>query len=98
MTRALKKLRDWMRHHRHDPVKEQWRMLMSKVRGHAAYYGIPGNSRGTGGFSYQAQNEWFKWLNRRGGQKALTWERYGEWLKGIFRWPTPTIRPRSREA
>ena len=98
MTRALKKLRDWMRTHRHDPVKEQWRKLMSKVRGHAAYYGIPGNSRGIGGFSYQAQNEWFKWLNRRGGQKPLTWERYGEWLKGVFRWPTPTIRPRSRVA
>lgn len=95
LTRALKKLRDWMRHHRHDPVKEQWRILMSKVRGHAAYYGISGNSRGIGGFSHQAQNEWFKWLNRRGGQKPLTWARYSEWLKGIFHWPAPSIRSRS---
>lgn len=97
-TRALKALRDWMRHHRHDPVKEQWRTLMSKVRGHAAYYGIPGNSRGIGGFSHQAQNEWFKWLNRRGGQKPLSWEKYAQWLKEVFPWPAPRIHPRSQVA
>jgi RNA-directed DNA polymerase len=97
-TRALKALRDWMRHHRHDPVKEQWRTLMSKVRGHAAYYGIPGNSRGIGSYSHQAQNEWFKWLNRRGGQKPLTWEKYAGWLKGIFHWSAPKIRTRSQRA
>jgi RNA-directed DNA polymerase len=95
MTRALKKLRDWMRHHRHEPVKEQWRILMSKMRGHAAYYGITGNSQAINSFSHQAQNEWYKWLNRRGGQKPLTWEKYSKWLKGIFRWPAPRIRSRS---
>lgn len=95
-TRALKALRDWMRHHRHDPVREQWRMLMSKIRGHATYYGIPGNSRGIGGFSHQAQNEWFKWLNRRGGQKPLSWEKFSQWLRGgIFNWPAPRIRHKS---
>jgi len=92
LTRALKALRDWMRHHRHDPVREQWRILMSKMRGHAAYYGIPGNSQGISSFSYQAQREWFKWLNRRGGQKSLNWGKYGQWLKGIFHWPAPRVR------
>jgi len=88
-----------MRHHRHDPVREQWRTLMSKVRGHAAYYGISGNSRGIGGFSHQAQNEWFKWLNRRGGQKPLSWEKFSQWLRGgIFNWPAPRIHQRTRIA
>ena len=99
LSRALKALRDWMRHHRHDPVREQWRTLMSKVRGHAAYYGISGNSRGIGGFSHQAQNEWFKWLNRRGGQKPLSWEKFSQWLRGgIFNWPAPRIHQRTRIA
>jgi RNA-directed DNA polymerase len=98
LTRSLKALRDWMRQHRHDPVREQWRTLMSKVRGHASYYGVPGNSQGIGGFSHQAQNEWFKWLNRRGGKRPLSWEKYAQWLKGIFRWPAPRIRPKSQHA
>lgn len=98
-TRALKALRDWMRHHRHDPVREQWRTLTSKVRGHAAYYGIPGNSRGIGGFSHQAQNEWFKWLNRRGGKKPLSWAKFSQWLRGeVCRWPAPRIRSQTRIA
>lgn len=98
LTRSLKALRDWMRHHRHDPVREQWRKLMSKVRGHAAYFGMPGNSRGLSRYSHQAQREWFKWLNRRGGQKPLTWERYSQWLKETFHWPAPKIHLRSRPA
>ncbi len=68
---------------------------MSKVRGHAAYYGIPGNSQGIAGFSHQTQNEWFKWLNRRGGQKPLSWEKYAQWLKGVFHWPAARIRTQS---
>ena len=98
LTRALKSLREWMRQHRHEPVREQWRTIKSKVQGHHAYYGISGNGHGVWRFSHEARREWFKWLNRRGGRKPLTWDRYGQWLKEVFPWPVPRIRRHSHHA
>ena len=98
LRRALIKLRDWMSQHRHEPVWKQWHSLKRKVQGHYGYYGITGNSRGIGSFSYHAQNAWFEWLNRRGGKKPLTWEKYSQWLREVYRWPAPKIHPRSRNA
>jgi len=98
LSRALVKLREWMRQHRHDPVSEQWRVIKSKVQGHYGYYGITGNSRGIGSFSHHAQDAWFEWLNRRGGKKPLSWEKYRQWLREVFRWPAPRIHPRKRVA
>jgi len=91
-TRALKNLRQWLAENRHQPVREQWKTLRSKVQGHYNYYGIRGNLRGIGAFSYHAQREWFRWLNRRGGAAALTWERFGTWLSEIMSWPAPRVR------
>ncbi len=85
-----------MRQHRHDSVSEQWCMLKRKVQGHSAYYGITGNSRGIGSFSYHAQNAWFEWLNRRGGKKPLSWEKYSQWLREVFHWPAPRSRVAKR--
>ncbi len=85
-----------MRQHRHDSVSEQWCMLKRKVQGHNAYYGITGNSRGIGSFSYDAQNAWFEWLNRRGGKKPLSWEKYSQWLREVFHWPAPRSRVAKR--
>lgn len=94
LSKSLSSLRQWMAQHRHEPVKEQWRILRSKVQGHHNYYGITGNSRAINGFSYQAQNEWFKWLNRRGGKKPLTWARFCQWLEELFHWPGARMRPK----
>lgn len=98
LTRALKSLREWMRQHRHEPVREQWRTIKSKVQGHHAYYGISGNGRGVWRFSHEARRAWFKWLNRRGGRQPLTWDRYGQWLREVFPWPVPRIRRHSHYA
>lgn len=87
LTRALSRVREWMRRNRHQPVHEQWRTLKRKVQGHHGYYGIAGNSRGVGRFDYAVRREWFKWLNRRGGRKPLTWDRYAQWLTELFVWP-----------
>lgn len=43
LSRALTKIADWCRFHRHDPIDEQHRTLSQKLRGHSAYYGITGN-------------------------------------------------------
>jgi RNA-directed DNA polymerase len=98
LTRALGKLREWMRANRHEPVRAQWQTLKAKLRGHYAYYGIRGNGRGVSRFGYEARRAWFKWLNRRGGRKALTWDRFGQWLTAIFVWPEPRIYHRPHPA
>ena len=41
--RALRRLREWCRWNRHDPVEEQHRTLKRKLNGHYAYYGITSN-------------------------------------------------------
>lgn len=92
LTRALKSLRQWLAENLHEPIREQWKTLRSKVQGHYNYYGVRGNSRAIQGYSYQAQREWFRSLNRRGGAKALTWERFRNWLREIMPWPEPRVR------
>jgi RNA-directed DNA polymerase len=41
--RALKRVADWCRRHRHEPVREQWAALKRKLLGHFGYFGITGN-------------------------------------------------------
>lgn len=92
LTRALKSLKQWLVENMHEPIREQWKTLCSKVRGHYHYYGVTGNSRAISAFSYEAQRAWLRVLNRRGGAKALTWERFSKWLREIMPWPPPRIR------
>lgn len=55
MSRAVKKIAQWCRMHRHDPIDVQHRTLSQKVRGHYAYYGITGNARALGNFLVAAR-------------------------------------------
>jgi hypothetical protein len=43
--RALARIKEWGREHRHLTLREQWRKLNEKLRGHDAYYGVTGNYR-----------------------------------------------------
>jgi RNA-directed DNA polymerase len=65
LSRALKGISLWMRENRHEPISEQHRVLVLKVRGHYNYYGITGNSRALDSFRYWARRLWCKWLSRR---------------------------------
>ena len=87
--RSLKAVTGWCREHRHLPVKEQWNGLTAKLRGHFAYYGIPGNSRCLQNFRYHARCAWRRWLGRRSTKARLTWERFGELER---RFPLPPAR------
>ena len=74
--RALRKTAQWCRQHRHDPLRRQHRALTQKLRGHDHYFGITGNSDRVAAFHHWVRRLWRKWLDRRGGQCPLTWERY----------------------
>jgi len=89
MTRKLKDLRQQMKRRRHLPVAEQSRWLGSVLRGHDAYFGIPGNSADLKLFHYQVVL-WWRWVLRRRGQRPhLPWDRYIQILR---RHPLPPPR------
>ena len=70
--RALQRVAAWCRKARHLPVREQWKTLAAKLRGHYAYFGITGNSRALGRFVYEVKRVWRKWLHRRSNRVELT--------------------------
>ncbi len=86
-TRALRRIAQWCRRYRHLPVKTQWHMLVRKVRGHYAYYGITGNARALNQFRFQVEHVWGKWLSRR-SHRGMTWERFNRLLR---RYPLPEV-------
>jgi RNA-directed DNA polymerase len=55
------------------PVQGQW--LASVLRGHYAYYAVPGNSDAVNGFRFQVIGLWRKRLRRRSQRARLNWSR-----------------------
>jgi group II intron reverse transcriptase/maturase len=85
LERALKAIAIWCRRHMHDPVRDQWKILSSKLRGHYQYYGVRCNYRGLDTYRHYVKRIWFKWLNRRSGRRR-SWDDF----EGIFRaFPLP---------
>lgn len=80
-TRAIKRIGEWCRGNRHQPIAEQHRVLCQKLRGHCAYYGITGNGRWLQKFKHELQKCWQKWLNRRSRCAAMPWERFNRLLQ-----------------
>jgi hypothetical protein len=74
MRAKLQQVNDQLRRRRHSPIPDQGRWLASVLRGHFAYYAVPGNDAPTS-FLYQVQRLWFRSLRRRSQRHRLTWER-----------------------
>ena len=86
LTRALTRVSEWCRTHRHQPVKEQWRMLVQKLRGHYGYYGIIGNSWSVRRFYNEVTSVWRRWLGRRSQRGYVSWS---EMERLLERYPLP---------
>jgi len=87
---ALKRVVEWCRKHRHDEVREQHRVLAAKLRGHYAYFGVPGNFPGLCRFHYEVRRAWRRWLCRRSRAHRRGWEWF-EALSTQHPLPTPRI-------
>ena len=88
---------------RHLPVPEQGRWLASVLRGHANYYGVPGNQRALYAFRSEAVRHWYMALRRRSQRTTLTWERMrrlrGRWLPFLRitqQWPDARFDARTQ--
>lgn len=66
LRRTMKALWQWCRHHRHTALREQYRILCQKLRGHFQYYGIRGNYPRLAALFRYAEGAWRYWLSRRG--------------------------------
>ena len=88
-SRALRAAGDWLRTHRHDPIREQHVALSAKLRGHYGYYGITSNARALARMLDCVKWRWRYWLNRRSSSRRMTWAMFQRIYR---RFPLPTPR------
>ena len=88
LSRALRRFSEWCRWHRHDPLDTQHLMLVKKLKGHYAYYGITGNFPALARVFYAVRRIWRKALARR-SQQRLPWTKMQRILE---RFPLPSPR------
>jgi len=75
MRAKLKAVKDQLRQRMHEPVPEQGRWLTAVVRGHMAYYAVPGNAKAVAAFRDQVARHWLKTLRRRSQKTRTDWAR-----------------------
>lgn len=88
-TRALQRIKEWCQLHRHEAVRDQWRILVQKMKGHYGYYGLSGNFTALARFREEVGQTWRKWLSRRSQKAFLDWPTYSRLLQ---RYPLPAPR------
>jgi RNA-directed DNA polymerase len=93
----LKQVKAELLRRRHLPIPEQGRWLASVVRGHLAYYAVPGNIDAIATFRDEVRRAWREALRRRSQRSRLTWERFGRianrWLPlARIVHPYPSVR------
>lgn len=97
MRAKLREVGDQLKRRRHQPIPEQGRWLASVIRGHAAYYAVPGNIDTVSTFRYHVTWLWFRVLRRRSQRTRMTWTRMNpiatRWLPKVRTMhPFPTQR------
>ena len=84
MNRWLASIRNAM------PLKEWWKLLMAKMLGHYAYYGISDNSYSLGVYYWQVRRMVYRWLNRRSQKASMNWAGFAKYLE-LHPLPKPRI-------
>ena len=97
MRAKLKQVKDQLTQRMHLPVPEQGRWLASVLRGHMAYYAVPGNIQAVAAFRDQAIRHWRRTLRRRSQKTRINWERMDRiatrWLpRARMMHPFPEVR------
>jgi RNA-directed DNA polymerase len=86
MQAKLREVKTSLMRRRHLPIPEQGQWLASVVRGHCAYYAVPGNSDAIIAFRTQATRHWCRALRRRSQRSRLDWKRMN---RLAIRWLPP---------
>jgi hypothetical protein len=101
MRAKLAEIKDQLRCRRHDPIPVQGRWLTHVLRGHMAYYCVPGNSDAISAFRYQLTLLWHRSLRRRSQRGRVKWDRMDRyatrWLPKVRTvHPYPDVRLAAR--
>jgi group II intron reverse transcriptase/maturase len=101
MRAKLREVGDQLKHRRHQPIPELGRWLAAVVRGHVAYYAVPGNTDAVRAFRDQVARHWYQALRRRSQRRRINWERMGRisrrWLpRARVMHPFPEVRLAAR--
>jgi RNA-directed DNA polymerase len=75
MAAKLKEVKTSMMIRRHWPIEMQGRWLGSVVRGHLAYYSVPGNIQQVTAFRDEVIRHWRAALRRRSQKTRMNWQR-----------------------
>ena len=79
--KKVKELNLWIKKQRNMlTLRDLWKMLTVKLRGHYQYYGISGNYRGIERYYRCAIRLAYKWLNRRSQRKSFNLEQFQKYL------------------
>jgi hypothetical protein len=71
----LREVKTELMRRRHLPVPAQGQWLGSVMRGHLAYYAVPGNGKAVNAFRFVAIQHWHRALRRRSQRSSLNWKR-----------------------
>ena len=78
----LKEMNEWLRAVRNLIVlKDIWKILRAKLRGHFQYFGVSGNYRSIEKFGDRTKCLVLKWLNRRSQKKSFNWATFVKYLE-----------------
>jgi len=86
MRTKLREVNDQLKLRRHQPIPDQGRWLGSVIRGHLAYYAVPGNSEAIKAFRTEAIRHWHRALRRRSQRSRINWARMN---RIVPRWLPP---------
>lgn len=75
MRAKLHEVKATLMRNRHRSIPEQGRWLASVVRGHFAYYAVPGNIHAMLAFRTEVTRHWRRALRRRSQRSRLHWNR-----------------------
>ena len=87
---ALADFTFWIKNHRSRRLKNIFRTLASKYRGHWNYYGVYGNFESLRSYFRQTKMILYKWLNCRSQRKNYSWQGFNDLLKQMSL-PSPRI-------
>jgi group II intron reverse transcriptase/maturase len=90
LRRSIANLAEVMRDIRHWSLRDQVKRLNQVLRGHYAYYGLPGNGRSLHKVYRFAERYWHKMLCSRSWAARLTWEVFHR-LRDLFPLQRPKI-------
>ena len=87
----MKAMNIWLKSIRNvQHLKEWWKILRSKLRGHFQYYGISGNYVSISKYYQLTVRLTKKWINRRSQKQSMNWKQFNQYLEK-YSLPKPKI-------